>query len=300
MAGAESSHVSGALAGFITEICLHPFDTVRARLQTSSRMYSGVCNALVTMQCKEGCRALYKGFPIVMALSSPAHALYFGTYETAKEYLPMVVPFFRYDTSSSAPPLSLSLTCGIVADMAGELLWTPCDVLKQRQQIQTSHVSQYHTLWGGASHIVRTEGPTAFWKGYWLGVATLESPLYFTIYEQMMHLSAVLGECKKDHLSLATVSVVSFWATALSALLTNPIDVLRTRMMVSSDRCRTFSHIRDLALHIWRREGAAAFVKGAPARMLYLAPNHCLSMTAFEFIRRQCHRSPLLDPLVAL
>lgn len=38
----------------------------------------------------------------------------------------------------------------------------------------------------------------------------------------------------------------------------------------------------------------------APGAPPYLAPNHCLSMTAFEFIRRQCHRSPLLDPLVAL
>ncbi len=60
----------------------------------------------------------------------------------------------------------------------------------------------------------------------------MESPLYFTAFEQLMHASAVLGECPRERLSLATVSVVSFWATALSAMLTNPIDVLRTRLMV--------------------------------------------------------------------
>ena len=171
MPSADTSHVCGAVAGFVTELCLHPFDTVRARIQTSSTMYKGVGHALITMQCREGSRALYKGFPVVMVLSSPAHALYFGSYETAKEQLPALLPsVFGYDTATAAPPLHLSLTCGMLADMAGELLWTPCDVLKQRQQIQTCRQSHYRSALCGIRHIWATEGAGAFWKGYWLGI----------------------------------------------------------------------------------------------------------------------------------
>eukprot|EP00669_Euglena_mutabilis_P013105 TRINITY_DN7864_c0_g1_i1.p1 TRINITY_DN7864_c0_g1~~TRINITY_DN7864_c0_g1_i1.p1 ORF type:complete len:306 (-),score=53.26 TRINITY_DN7864_c0_g1_i1:161-1054(-) len=288
----DDAHLSGAVAGLITEVCLHPFDTVRARLQTASKMYRGVGDALLTVSKTEGPQALYRGFPIVMMLSSPAHALYFGTYETAKEYLPRLVPSFRH-SSSSPPPLALSLTCGMIADMAGELLWTPCDVLKQRQQIQTTRASHYQSVWSGAMHIARTEGVSAFFKGYWLGVATLESPLYFTLYEQLIHLGLVLCQRPRDQLPLPVVSAASFCATAIAAIVTNPLDVLRTRLMVSTESCRSPAQMRALARHICQREGYQAFIKGAPARVLYLAPNHCLSMTAFEFIRRKCQGSRL-------
>ena len=125
--------------------------------------------------------------------------------------------------------------------------------------------------------------PTAFDLPFSLGVATLESPLYFTFYEQTKHALARLYGCRRDQLSLASVSWTSFCSTALSALVTNPIDVLRTRVMVSSAGTTEYG---DLARRIWRREGVTAFVRGAPARVLYLAPNHCLAMTAFEFISR--------------
>uniref|UniRef100_A0A6U8JWW0 Mitochondrial carrier protein n=1 Tax=Eutreptiella gymnastica TaxID=73025 RepID=A0A6U8JWW0_9EUGL len=279
------SHVCGALAGFITETCLHPFDTVRARLQTSSQMYRGVCHALLTIQYREGMRAWYKGFPVVMVLSSPAHALYFGTYETAKEVLPKHIPWFR-SSVGCAPPLSLSLACGMLADMAAELLWTPMDVIKQRQQIQTCRDSHYRSLQCGVSHIAATEGLSTFWRGYWLGVATLETPLYFTMFEQMMHHMTSGFGCPRDQLPIGIVSAMSFGSTALSAVLTNPIDVVRTRLMVTSFGATCSRRALHIARRTWQAEGVHAFIKGAPARVMYLAPNHCLAMTSFELISR--------------
>jgi hypothetical protein len=63
-------------------------------------------------------------------------------------------------------------------------------------------------------------------------------------------------------------------AGALATLLTNPMDVLKTRVMtstVSAGKGGWASYARSAA-DIWRAEGALGFSRGATARLLHKVP----------------------------
>ncbi|KAG0035959.1 Fe(2+) transporter, partial [Linnemannia elongata] len=52
---------------------------------TPQTMYSGVFNAASRISTTEGARTLWRGVNSVIMGAGPAHALYFATYEYAKE-----------------------------------------------------------------------------------------------------------------------------------------------------------------------------------------------------------------------
>jgi len=63
-------------------------------------------------------RGWYKGFGAVLALTAPAHALYFMAYEFAKAILP-------HDRSSGAMTHGVHFIAGLFADVGGSLVWVP-------------------------------------------------------------------------------------------------------------------------------------------------------------------------------
>ena len=90
---------AGCMGGVLTDLIVHPADTIRARLQVQSSApgvsaigeqarYTGTLDCARTMVRTEGWRSLYKGFRVVGMMSGPAHALYFGGYEWTKRRLP--------------------------------------------------------------------------------------------------------------------------------------------------------------------------------------------------------------------
>lgn len=55
-------------------------------LSTSpSAVYSNMADAFTRISSNEGARRLWRGIGSVVMGAGPAHAVYFGTYETAKE-----------------------------------------------------------------------------------------------------------------------------------------------------------------------------------------------------------------------
>lgn len=52
---------------------------------TPGAVYSGVINAASRISTTEGVRTLWRGVNSVIMGAGPAHALYFGTYEYAKQ-----------------------------------------------------------------------------------------------------------------------------------------------------------------------------------------------------------------------
>lgn len=65
--------VSGAMAGFTCDLCVHPIDTVRTRLilETGKSQYRNTFHAFQSILSKEGVRALYRGAGIVWTFTIP-------------------------------------------------------------------------------------------------------------------------------------------------------------------------------------------------------------------------------------
>eukprot|EP00287_Rhodomonas_sp_CCMP768_P021357 CAMPEP_0202826278 /NCGR_PEP_ID=MMETSP1389-20130828/13509_1 /ASSEMBLY_ACC=CAM_ASM_000865 /TAXON_ID=302021 /ORGANISM="Rhodomonas sp., Strain CCMP768" /LENGTH=82 /DNA_ID=CAMNT_0049499559 /DNA_START=137 /DNA_END=381 /DNA_ORIENTATION=- len=68
----------------------------------------------------------------------------------------------------------------------------------------------------------------------------------------------------------------------LASLLSNPMDVVKTRWMVAPDR---YSGIGEVVHQLWKAEGAAALFKGATARVSQKMPSSALFFLVFEFFR---------------
>jgi solute carrier family 25 phosphate transporter 23/24/25/41 len=105
---------SGAMAGIFASIFTHPMDVVRARLtvQTkSSKVYTGICDALRTVARNEKLSGLYKGFGPTLLAIAPFVAIQQITYDLLK---------YKAGVMNLEPSIILFVGCGSVAGAAAQ------------------------------------------------------------------------------------------------------------------------------------------------------------------------------------
>ncbi|KAK9473963.1 mitochondrial carrier domain-containing protein [Dipodascopsis tothii] len=163
---------------------------------------------------------------------------------------------------------------GASAGVISGVVVCPLDVVKTKLQAQggfSQHgiISEhyYNGLRGTISTIWRTEG----FKGFYRGVVPIVLGylptwmVYFTIYEEAKRL---LGQNKvfQDHPSVAHI-VAALCAGSASTTVTNPIWVVKTRLMTQSPHTSWhYSGTWDAFHQMFRKEGLGSFYAGlAPA-----------------------------------
>ena len=91
---------------------------------------------------------------VLCCLCRPAHALYFATYELAKQSLG--------GNSPGHHPVATAVA-GSIATIINDGVMTPSDVVKQRLQVANS---PYRGMMDCILRVSREEGPSAFFKSY--------------------------------------------------------------------------------------------------------------------------------------
>jgi len=80
------------------------------------------------------------------------------------------------------------------------------------------------------------------------------------------------------------------FAGAISAAVTCPMDVIKTRLQVQSNTStpssERYKHSVDAFLRIMREEGYRAFTKGMGARVLWITPGTAITITAYEEVKK--------------
>lgn len=195
-----TSLISGAVAGTICDMIFFPLDTLKTRLQSQHGfMKSG------------GFKQLYQGIGPVLLGSAPAASLFFITYEGLKEFLqPQISPQYHVFVHMGAASLGEMLAC---------LIRVPVEVLKQRKQALLADDSRLKlkTLFRGYGSTVLRDMPFGF----------IQMPLweYFKLcWKQHVH-----RECTPLEGAYCGAASV-----AMSAAITTPLDVAKTRIMLSS------------------------------------------------------------------
>ena len=85
--------VGGLAAGLSKDALLHPIDTLRARLDVtvarsvSSSPLAATVNELRSVIAADGLAGLYRGYTLCLLGSTPASALYFGSYHAMRRVL---------------------------------------------------------------------------------------------------------------------------------------------------------------------------------------------------------------------
>lgn len=173
---------------------------------------------------REGPCALWKGSGTVLLGCIPAHATYFSIYESLKLYLGAA-------TRQPDHPLCSSVAVAVSA-VAHDSIMTPMDVMKQRLQLG------YHSgVLDCARHIWRTEGVRAFYMSF--GVTLLMNVPYAAVMGGSNELLRQLLTPPGADATTSTFLLAGAGSGVVAAALTNPLDVVKTRLQ--TQHCATIS-----------------------------------------------------------
>ncbi|KAG9323020.1 hypothetical protein KVV02_008088 [Mortierella alpina] len=206
--------MASSAAALCSRLCTHPLDTLKTRIQVSNGPQP-LFSTFVRL-AREG--GLYRGLPIALTLSAPGLSVYLTAYDLSKERIARLLPSYL-----GTETVANHLASALVAEVTSGLFWTPMEILKSKQQVETlspaaaasssrsssksisvqarttsttaaaaaasasaSAAKPISTL-DLARKIYYQEGILGFYRGYFitLGVFVPYSMIYFATYEQL-------------------------------------------------------------------------------------------------------------------
>ena len=282
--------LAGAMSGVINDVVTHPMDTLRAKLQTarSSTLSTHPLTAMRAMAAAtvatEGLAGLYRGVSSVGLFSAPAYALYFGSYKAVAARIEE-----SWEKSSGATaPAYMYFLAGLAAEGASNVLYIPYDAIKQR--LQCAPIGTNLNALSLSIAVVRAEGILGLYPGVLATILSYGpfSGIYFAVYEGLrrMFVSDVPGVQSSGAVLGCAIS-----AGSVAAIVTQPIDVIRTRIQVGVHNGEGPPSVPSVMRNILQKEGHAVLLRGTLARVLSLAPGCGFTMMMFEgFLRRLSRR----------
>jgi len=281
--------IAGSAAGIFADIITHPISTIKTRLQVQGSgggshgavVYRGVTHAMNHILKTEGPVTLYRGLGAVLVGAAPAQGLYFGGYETAKGFL------------GGGQSGVGNFAAGIFAQLCGSLAWVPMDVIKERLQVegQVKVANAYTGSFDAFRQILQHEGVVGLYRAFPIHQVTWApfNGCYFMVYEKLKDMCINAGY-EDGHDNLEPIAQVSCGITAgvVAASVTNPVDVLKTRLQVARANPEMFPFSSGLgaARHLLEHEGAVALMDGVLARVMWLTPRLTLCVFAYERIKK--------------
>lgn len=270
----------GGIAGAFTYVCLLPLDAVKTKLQTkgASEIYKNAFDVVVKTFQSKGIIGFYSGVSAVVVGSTFSSAVYFGTCEFGKSILSK---FDKY------PSVLIPPTAGAMGNIVSSAIMVPKELITQRMQSGAKGRS-----WDVLRRILEKDGILGLYAGY---SATLlrNLPAGVLSYSSFEYLkAAVLSRTKKSHLEPIQSIFCGALAGAISASLTTPLDVVKTRLMtqvhgeaVNNVAAVMFGGVSSTVKQILKEEGWIGLTRGMGPRVLYSACFSAIGYFAFETAR---------------
>ena len=294
----------------------HPFDMVKVRLQMqghggagaaaqATRVYKDPFRGLGHVSANEGLRGVYKGLVAANVREFFYSGLRVGLYEPFKEAFGATDP--------AHTPLSLKLASGGLSGMLAGALCNPLDILKVRFQAAgcPKVYAELRSVPHALGQIWSAEGLRGLYRG--VGPNTLRAALITAAqvpsYDHIKHTMINHGLMREGK-PLHFFSSVA--AGLIAVLVTNPVDIVKTRIMNQRASYReaaaaaadaaaarapagaaVYRSPADCCAKILATEGPRAFYRGALAAWLRLGPHTICTFMTFEYLREQTGIRPL-------
>lgn len=174
------------------------------------------------------------------------------------------------------------MLCGAFSGGTTRMCVAPLDVIKIRFQVasETGGLYSYTSMKHAAGSILRLEGPAAFWKGN-VPALLMVVPYYalqFGLFYQLRQSSLLPGWSPQPRDLCLGGS-----AGAAAALLTYPLDVVRTQIAAEPTR---FAGMREVARGVYARRGVRGLFQGIQPRLVEIVPFISLQYATYEQGRR--------------
>ncbi len=249
--------ISGGIAGTAVDVSLFPLDTIKTRLQSQQGFFKA-----------GGFRGIYSGIGPAILGSAPGAALFFCSYELTKSVGSNYIP------SSYAPVLHMMGAS--IGEVTACLIRVPVEVIKQRAQARRESSSLIFR------ETLHQEGMRGFYRGY-LSTVVREIPFSFIQFPLWELMKSAWVNHQGKPIEAWQSSLCGAVAGALSAGVTTPLDVAKTRIMLAEHGSNTAKgNIPQVLMEIWRTEGAKKLFSGIVPRVMWISLGGAIFLGAYE------------------
>lgn len=266
----------GGLAGAGAACVTHPLDLLKVHLQTQQEGKLSVIKITGNIIRQQGVFALYNGLSASLLRQLTYSTTRFGIYEVVKQNI-------------SAPdenmPFYKKILLAACAGACGGLVGTPADMVNVRMQndikLPFEQRRNYKHALDGLLQVYRREGVRYLFSGATTATSravlmTIGQISFYDQIKQMLLQTAYFSDNLVTHFTASTM------AGAIATTLTQPLDVLKTRMMnAKPGEYKSLWH----CITITAKLGPLGFFKGYIPAFVRLAPHTVLTFIFFEQLR---------------
>jgi solute carrier family 25 protein 44 len=284
------------VSSFTVRCFLYPLTLVRTRLQVQrgNEVYKGTYDAGRKILQHEGVRGLYRGF-FVSAFQVVSGVCYVSTYEGVRHIL---------DKNGVTDNKAKAFLGGGCASVVGQTIIVPFDVISQHLMLLgqlsagkgsvnaelKASLNPFNVKLEGRSKaqiaaditrsIYKQDGFRGFYRGYLASLSTYvpSSASWWTFYHMFQEIYEAVIPPVVPHIALQCAAAMS--AGCSSCILTNPLDLVRTRVQVQ--RLPILATVRLL----WETERFNVFSKGLTARMTSSVIYSLAIILGYETVKR--------------
>ncbi|XP_002530695.2 mitochondrial uncoupling protein 5 [Ricinus communis] len=308
--------VEGGIASIIAGCSTHPLDLIKVRMQLQGETHAptavqtlrpalafhppgtttpasaihvhpprvGPISVGVRIVQQEGVAALFSGVSATVLRQTLYSTSRMGLYDILKQKWT--------DPNTKTMPLSSKIVAGLIAGGIGAAVGNPADVAMVRMQadgrLPPAQRRNYKSVVDAITRMTKQEGITSLWRGSSLTVnrAMLVTASQLASYDQFKEMILEKGWMRDG---LGTHVTASFAAGFVAAVASNPVDVIKTRVMnmkVEPGKAPPYSGALDCALKTVKAEGPMALYKGFIPTISRQGPFTIVLFVTLEQVRK--------------
>ncbi|ROW06939.1 hypothetical protein VMCG_03983 [Cytospora schulzeri] len=292
--------LAGGIAGTTVDMTLFPLDTLKTRLQSSEGFFAS-----------GGFRGIYRGIGSAALGSAPGAAFFFCTYEATKTALAEARTGRRLSSSSSSGGNSSSSSSSSAVDhmlaaslgeVAACAVRVPTEVVKQRAQAGQHGGSSLSSLVAILDRRAAV-GLAGVWRELYRGwgitimrevpFTVIQFPLWEALksysrarrdqQQQQQHQQqnpGAGGQSTSADVSAGESALYGSLAGGVAAAVTTPLDVIKTRVMLSSERRKVW----DIVTGIVREHGVRPFFAGIGPRVMWISIGGAVFLGSYQWV----------------
>lgn len=265
----SSALIAGAAAGIIVDGLLYPIDTVKSRLQSAQGFRKA-----------GGFKNVYRGIQPVLLGSMPASAFFFISYETVKAQLEETG---IVQSSGSLMKFASHMVAASIGEFMACTIRGPYEVVKIRSQ---TSISKKFSPLSILSKTLAKEGFFGLYRGFWSTVFR-DSPfsaIQFPIWEGLK--SAHERRLSRSAGAIESACYGSI-AAAIAAIVTTPVDVAKTRIVLAGQTDKMASGSMSTALSaIFAERGVRGLFAGVLPRTIWMGIGGFIYLGAYDKVKK--------------
>ncbi|KAD6454460.1 hypothetical protein R6Q59_016205 [Mikania micrantha] len=256
----------------------------------------------VSILKSDGFKGFYRGFGTSLVGTIPARSLYMGALEMTKSSVGCAT--VKMGFSEAKAGAIANAAAGVSAAMAAQMVWTPIDVVSQRLMVQSGKSGSGFKYNGGIDafrKIVHTDGIRGLYRGFGISILTYApsnavwwasySLAHRAMWDGISYHLKKEGNAgggngfKPDSKAVVAVQAASAaMASGVSALVTMPLDTIKTRLQVlDGEGC---NGIGQTVRRLINEGGLSACYRGLGPRWVSMSMSATTMITTYEFLKK--------------